>query len=252
MGALVELSKTGKPASLQAAPARSTCARLATLWVSSALLLAACASPPPTDEVPPDFVELSSFAPDIVLDVRYAGSDNFLGRPVAGYLAEKVYLARPAAAALVRVQQALRPFGLGLKVFDAYRPQRAVDDFVRWAEDLDDRRMQSRYYPRVDKANLFAEGYIAARSGHSRGATVDLTLVDLTSGEELDMGTPWDFFDPLSWPSSMAVGRQQRANRMLLQALMLAQGFVPLTEEWWHFGYRPEPYPETYFNFPVQ
>ena len=152
------------------------------------------------------------------------------------------------------MQAQLAPIGRGLKVFDAYRPQRAEDHFVRWAEDLADTKMKARYYPDVDKANLFRDGYIAAKSGHSRGSTVDLTIVSLNAGEpiELDMGTGWDHFGPKSWPSSREVTTQQRANRMLLQSLMVKHGFRPLAEEWWHFTLVDEPFPDTYFDFVVE
>lgn len=215
-------------------------------------LLPACQSAIDAERVPQSFVELSDYAPEILLEVRYFGADNFVGERIDGYEAPVVYMTRQSAAALRRVQSRLSQFGLGLKVFDAYRPQRAVDHFVRWAEDLDDERMKSRFYPQVEKANLFSDGYIAARSGHSRGSTVDLTLVELASGEELDMGTPWDFFDLASWPDSTQVSAQQQANRLLLRSLMLAAGFQPLSTEWWHFTLLNEPYPETYFDFPVR
>lgn len=219
------------------------------LLVSS---LTACQSITDAERVPDDFVELSAYAPDILLEVRYFGYDNFVGEPIDGYEAPLIYMTRRSAEALLGVQTRLSRFGLGLKVFDAYRPQRAVDHFVRWAEDLNDERMKSRFYPEVDKANLFDDGYIAARSGHSRGSTVDLTLVELSSGEELDMGTPWDFFDLASWPDSREVTTQQQANRLLLRSVMLAAGFQPITTEWWHFTLRDEPYRETFFNFPVR
>lgn len=194
---------------------------------------------------------MNEFAPGIVLEVRYNSNDNFVGERIDGYCADRVYMSRESAEALRSVQDALAPFGLGLKVFDAYRPQQAVDHFVRWAEDLSDVRMKDQFYPAVDKANLFSDGYIAARSGHSRGSTVDLTLIDLETGDELDMGTPWDFFDLSSWPDSDQVSTQQQANRLLLRQMMVAAGFVPLRTEWWHFGFANEPYPDTYFNFAV-
>ncbi len=160
-------------------------------------------------------------------------------------------MTREAATALADAQNELAAFGLSLKVFDAYRPQRAVDHFVRWAEDLEDRKMKAVFYPTVPKNILFDEGYISARSGHSRGSTVDLTLVDLESGEELDMGTPWDFFDPSSWPSFQDLSTQVRANRNLLAAVMTKHGFRAIRTEWWHFNLDNEPYPDTYFDFPV-
>jgi len=150
------------------------------------------------------------------------------------------------------VQGELAAFGMSLKVFDAYRPQRAVDHFVRWAQDLNDRKMKLVFYPAVAKEDLFSDGYIAERSGHSRGSTIDLTIVDSETGQELEMGTPWDFFDPLSWPSSLDLPVQARANRNLLNAVMTKHGFRALPEEWWHFTLENEPFPDTYFDFPIQ
>lgn len=193
-------------------------------------------------------IDISSAVPTVVVDARYAGSHNFVGAPVDGYLEAKVLLTKPAIEALRSVQAGLAEFGLGLKVFDGYRPQRAVDHFVRWARDLEDTETKDEFYPRVDKANLFSDGYIAERSGHSRGSTVDLTLVDLDTGRELDMGTPWDFFDLTSWPSSKKPSAKQRANRALLRSVMIAQNFRSLETEWWHFTLNDEPYPESYFD----
>jgi D-alanyl-D-alanine dipeptidase len=205
-------------------------------------------------DVPTGFVALRDVAPDVVVELRYLGAENFVGEPIDGYAAERCYLTAQAADALARVQAGLAEFGLGLKVFDAYRPQRAVDHFVRWASELGDTRKKARYYPRVAKERLFKEGYIAARSGHSRGSTVDLTLVSLHDErqEELDMGTPFDFFGPESHGLSASVTPQQRANRMLLRRVMMQQGFRPLVEEWWHFTLNDEPFPDTYFDFPVE
>lgn len=206
------------------------------------------------DALPPGFVYLEETVPGLVVDLRYYGSDNFVGRRVDGYDHPRAVLTSHAAAALARVQEALRPFGLGLKVFDAYRPQRAVDHFVRWAGDLDDRKTKAKYYPDVAKKDLFKEGYIAARSSHTRGSTVDLTIVAKEAGgavHELDMGSPFDFFSPVSWPTSTAVTPQQRANRALLQSVMNAHGFAPYAQEWWHFTLKEEPFPDTYFDFPL-
>ena len=202
------------------------------------------------------FVNLADFMAQhevaLTVDVRYFGADNFMGAKVDGYAAEKIYATEEAAAALLIVQKILNSRGLALKVFDAYRPQQAVDHFVRWAKDLGDARMKSKYYPRVNKENLFSEGYIASRSGHSRGSTIDLTIVNLADGAEFDMGTSWDFFDPLSWPLSDQVSLSQRANRDTLREVMIAGGFRPLDEEWWHFTLDEEPYPDRYFNFKVE
>ena len=184
--------------------------------------------------------------------MRYAGSENFVGRPIAGYEAPVCLLARDAIAGLARVQERLAAFGLGLKVFDCYRPKRAVADFAAWARDPGDQKRKADYYPNVDKSRLFELGYIAERSGHSRGSTLDVTLVDARTGAELDMGGAYDLFDTRSWPSDQDVGSQARANRMLLQDVMVGEGFRPLKEEWWHFTLNQEPYPETYFDFAVR
>ncbi|OQX08674.1 MAG: peptidase M15 [Desulfobulbaceae bacterium A2] len=206
-------------------------------------------------ELPPGFVYLDTVVADVRQDLRYATAQNFIGEPIDGYHGSRVILTREAAAAVAGVQDDLRPFGLGLKVFDGYRPQRAVDHFVRWAADLNDTRMRAEYYPDVDKKDLFKEGYIAERSSHSRGSTVDLTLVALIgdqAGEELDMGGSFDLFSPRSWPTSEGVSPPARAHRLLLHTLMVKHGFTPYAQEWWHFTLKAEPFADTFFNFPVQ
>jgi D-alanyl-D-alanine dipeptidase len=223
------------------------CLRALALGLSLALV--ACGALD-VDTVPADFVVVDD--PRITTDVRYYSTDNFVGERIDGYRAPRVYMSGAAYAALLGVVADLEAFGLGLKLFDAYRPQQAVNHFVRWAEDIDDTRMKSRYYPLVDKRNLFRDGYIAARSGHSRGSTVDLTIVDLATGEELDMGTPWDYFDLSSWGAYTEISAEQRANRALLRSAMARHGFNPITTEWWHFTLADEPYPATFFNFPVE
>ncbi|TVM36869.1 M15 family metallopeptidase [Oceanidesulfovibrio marinus] len=203
-------------------------------------------------ELPEGFVYLDEIAPTVAQEVRYYGEDNFVGARVDGYLAPRIIAARQVAEGLKTVQAELKPFGLGLKVFDAYRPQRAVDHFVRWARDLDDTKTKAKYYPDVPKSKLFEQDYIASRSGHSRGAAVDLTIVSLDDGAELDMGSGFDFFGPISWPDTDAINAQQRANRLLLRRLMLGHGFAPYPREWWHFSLKDEPFPDTYFDFPIQ
>jgi D-alanyl-D-alanine dipeptidase len=215
------------------------------------LMLFACANTASAQERPGSFVDARMLIPDLVVDMRYAGSDNFVGRPIAGYEAPICLLTRQAATALTEVQHALAPFGLGLKVFDCFRPRRAVADFVRWAQDPADQARKAEYYPRIDKSTLFVQGYIANRSGHSRGSTVDLTLIDLATGQDLDMGSGFDLFDTLSWPTEASMTPAQRANRLLLQSVMRAQGFRPYRQEWWHFTLDGEPFPETHFDFPV-
>ena len=204
--------------------------------------------------LPEGFVYLDEAIPGIVIELKYTTDDNFVGQPIDGYEHGHAILSEPAAAALAEVQAALQPFGLGLKVFDAYRPQRAVDHFVRWAGDLEDQRTKPDFYPDVAKEDLFEEGYIAARSGHSRGSTVDLTVVyrdEAGTVHELDMGSGYDFFGPISWPDSPAVTARQRANRALLHNAMIAHGFNHYPQEWWHFTLSDEPYPDTYFDFPI-
>jgi zinc D-Ala-D-Ala dipeptidase len=200
---------------------------------------------------PDDFVYLKNWAPTIQEDMRYYTANNFIGRPIHGYEKPVCILTKQAANALIKVQNALNEKNLGLKVFDCYRPQMAVDDFIQWSQNPDDQKMKEAYYPRIDKADLFKLHYIASQSGHTRGSTVDLTIIDLKNKTPLDMGTTFDFLDPLSHPSNRDITAIQFKNRMLLQKTMLKFGFMPIKTEWWHFTLRNEPYPDTYFNFPV-
>lgn len=220
----------------------------AALLAAALAVTAACAHAAPR---PDGFVDAGAAVPGLAVEMRYAGTDNFVGRRIDGYDAPLCLVSRATADALAKAQGQLKPFGLGLKAFDCYRPARAVAHFARWARDPADQARKAAYYPNVDKARLFELGYIAERSGHSRGSTVDVTLIDLATTRELDMGTPWDLFDTRSWPSDPNVSPAARANRMLLQSVMTAAGFRPLKEEWWHFTLRDEPFPETYFDFPV-
>jgi len=204
------------------------------------------------NQLPKGFVYVQKEIPSIELDVRYHTSNNFVGERVNGYKAAQAVLTVEASTALKKVQNYLQNFGLGLKVFDAYRPQKAVDHFVRWGKDLNDEKMKVTYYPNVEKKNLFKEGYIAKHSGHSRGSTIDLTLIDLTTKEELDMGTSFDKFDPCSWGHYQNITAQQRANRSFLQSVMILFGFKPYKQEWWHFTLKNEPYPKRYFDFDIE
>lgn len=215
-----------------------------------ALSLAGCAQAV-SPQSAAGFVDASALIPDLVVEMRYAGRENFVGRPIDGYNAPVCLLTRQAASALVQVQQQLAASGLGLKVFDCYRPARAVADFAQWARDPKDQARKADYYPNVDKSRLFELGYIAERSGHSRGSTLDVTIIDLKTSAEIDMGSGYDLFDTRSWPTDQTVSPLQRENRMKLQSVMTAHGFRPLAEEWWHFTFNSEPYPETYFDFPV-
>lgn len=191
---------------------------------------------------------LDEFDSTIQIDARYAGSDNFVGRPVDGYENERIAITFEAARALSMVQGSLADKGLGLKVLDAYRPQRAVDQFMRWTESPADTSTKSTYYPHLRKSDLVPQGYIWKKSGHSRGSTVDLTLV-YSSGQEADMGTPWDYFGPESWPSYSDIPDSSFVLRQLLRAEMMQAGFSPLREEWWHFTLKKEPFPDSYFDF---
>ncbi|OWV34586.1 peptidase M15 [Pacificimonas flava] len=202
--------------------------------------------------VQPQLIDIHRVAPNIRVDMRYYGDENFTGRPVPGYEAPQCLLSLEAAHALGGAQAELAEYDLGLKVFDCYRPQRAVDAFAAWAKDPADTLRKADYYPDVPKSELFERGYIARRSGHSRASTVDLTLVDLESGKELDMGSGYDLFDTLSWPADPRPDAQQRANRLLLRQAMLGVGFRPLKQEWWHFTLADEPYPDSYFDVPVR
>lgn len=197
-------------------------------------------------------MDAAGAVPGLRVEMRYFGAHNFVGRRIDGYEAPVCLLTREAAAALATAQAELAVSGLGLKVYDCYRPQRAVAHFARWARDLNDQSTKSEFYPNVDKTRLFELGYIAERSGHSRGSTVDLTIVDLATGAELDMGTPFDLFDTRSWPTDETVSAAAQSNRLRLQTLMRAHGFRALREEWWHFTLNGEPHPSTYFDFPVR
>lgn len=198
-----------------------------------------------------DFVLLSDYVPGIVQEIRYFSTYNFVGDRIDGYEEPVALLTREAARALKNVANEANVMGYRLKVFDAYRPARAVRHFVFWGiEDLD-LRMKPFFYPNLEKQVLFQEGYIAKESSHSRGSTVDLTLLDMATGKEVDMGSPFDLFDPISHPDNREVTDAQYDNRMLLQNLMVRAGFVPIDCEWWHFTLEDEPFPETYFDFPV-
>ncbi|MFD4634595.1 M15 family metallopeptidase [Streptomyces sp. NPDC058284] len=229
----------------------------------------------PEPKAPAEFVALRDVDPTIIQEMRYFTRHNFVGGPVDGYRKPMCILTEPAAKALHKAQRTLLRKGYSLKVYDCYRPQRAVDHFVRWAEDLNDERMKAEFYPRVDKSRLFADGYIAKKSGHSRGSTVDLTVVRLPApptrpyvpGEPLtpcygprserfpdnsvDMGTGFDCFDTLSHTDDPRITGKQRANRDLLRNVLTKEGFTNLPEEWWHFTHKPELFPDSYFGFPV-
>ena len=197
------------------------------------------------------FVLLADYVPGIVQEIRYYSTYNFVGDRIDGYEDPCALLTREAARALKAVGNEMNVRGYRLKIFDTYRPARAVKHFVLWGiEDLD-LRMKPYFYPDLNKQDLFAEGYIASQSSHSRGSTVDLTLLDMATGKELDMGSPFDLFSEVSHPDYKGVTQEQYENRMLLQRAMVRNGFEPIDCEWWHFTLADEPYPTTYFDFPV-
>lgn len=200
---------------------------------------------------PSGFVLLSDVIPHIVQEIRYFSTYNFIGDRIDGYEEPCALLTKEAARALKAVSNEMIVQGYRLKIFDAYRPACAVKHFVLWGLEDQDVRMKPYFYPDLEKQALFKEGYIAARSGHSRGSTVDLTLLDMQTGREVDMGSPFDLFSEVSHPDYCGITDEQYANRMMLQHVMVRCGFRPLDCEWWHFTLENEPYPDTYFEFPV-
>ena len=198
------------------------------------------------------FVSVGEAIPDVILEIRYYSTFNFIGERIDGYEQPVALLTREAAARLKEAGDELAGRGYRLRIYDAYRPQKAVDHFVRWAKDPSDTRMKAFFYPGLEKDELIPGHYIAEHSGHSRGSTVDLTLYDTRVQKDLDMGGPFDFFGELSHPDYKGVTEEQYANRMLLRNAMLRHGFLPLASEWWHFTLENEPYPDTFFTFPVR
>lgn len=205
-----------------------------------------------TSQLPAGFVYVGQVIPAVLVDMRYYGENNFAGTPIDGYNAPVAILTEKAAAALQAVDQDLGRQGYGLKIFDAYRPQKAVDHFARWSQDRTDQKMKALYYPNVNKADFFNLGYLAYRSGHSRGSAVDVTVVDRATGAELDMGGPFDLLDPVSGWYTTLITPEQSAHRRRLKKAMEAHGFRTISTEWWHWQLIAEPYPDTYFDFDVQ
>ena len=198
------------------------------------------------------FVSIGEAVPDAILEIRYYATYNFIGDRIDGYEEPAALITREAAKALKEVSDDVIRQGYRLKVFDAYRPQKAVDHFMRWARDPADIRMKPYFYPDLEKKDLIPQGYIAEHSGHTRGSTIDLTLFDMNTEKETDMGGPFDFLGELSHPDYKGVTEKQFENRMLLQSAMVRHGFRPLDTEWWHFTLENEPWPDTYFTFPVR
>ena len=200
---------------------------------------------------PSGFVLLAEHIPHIVQEIRYYSTYNFIGDKIDGYEEPCALLTKEAARALKSVSNEMIVQGYRLKVFDAYRPVCAVKHFVLWGIEDQDVRMKPYFYPEFEKQELFVKGYIASQSTHSRGSTVDLTLLDMATGKELDMGSPFDLFDPITHPDCKSITEEQYENRMILQRAMVRSGFLPIDCEWWHFTLADEPYPDTYFEFPV-
>ena len=199
------------------------------------------------------FVTLTDVVPDVILEIRYFGTYNFVGDRIDGYLEPTALLTKQAADSLRAVSDDVIKLGYRLKIYDAYRPQMAVDHFVRWAADFDDTRMKTYFYPNLEKNVLFPQEYICEKSGHTRGSTLDLTLFDMTTEKELDMGGTFDWFGPESHPDyTEGITKQQFQNRMILRDAMMRHGFKPFNTEWWHFTLENEPFPDTYFTFPVK
>lgn len=209
-----------------------------------------CCAVSPTDSS--GFVVLTDIVPEALTEVRYYTLYNFIGDRVRGYEEPVALVTKETAYALREVQAEIAPLGYVIKIFDSYRPQMAVDHFVEWARDVNDVRMQKYFYPEENKANLFAHGYIAYRSGHSRGSTVDLTLYDVRNDCDVDMGGTFDYFGYRSYPDYPHLTAEQKKNRQLLRSVMLKHGFRGIDTEWWHFTLNNEPYPSTYFNFAVK
>lgn len=202
-------------------------------------------------QLPNGFVYVQDFIPSIKVELRYYSTNNFIGRPVDGYLRDVAILSAKATEALKQIQLELKQENLSIMIYDSYRPQRSVNHFVKWAKNLHDTLNKKLFYPRVKKNELFDRGYIALKSGHTRGSTLDVTLIDLKTSKPLDMGSPYDFFGLESWVLNNKLTAKHRANRMQLQKIMLKYGFISYEKEWWHFTLKDEPFPNVYFDFPV-
>ena len=200
---------------------------------------------------PSGFVLLSDVIPSIVQEIRYFPTYNFVGDRIDGYEEPCAILTKEAARALKTVSNEMMVQGYRLKIFDTYRPACAVKHFVLWGIEDQDIRMKPYFYPELEKQELFLKGYVAKKSSHSRGSTVDLTLLDMATGKELDMGSPFDLFSEKSHPDFRGISDEQYENRMILRNVMLRNGFAPIDCEWWHFTLKDEPYPDTYFDFPL-
>lgn len=203
-------------------------------------------------KLPKGFSYVKDIIPGINVDLRYYGAHNFVGKKIDGYESSVLIFGTVATNALKKVEKELNAKGMALKIFDAYRPQKAVQHFKRWALQINDTLSKREFYPNIDKRNLFKLGYIASKSGHSRGSTIDLTIITLHDHKELDMGSPFDFFGPISHFNTPEINANQRKNRLMLKNVMSKYGFKGYLKEWWHFTLTNEPYQKTYFDFNVQ
>ncbi|WP_028892999.1 M15 family metallopeptidase [Tenacibaculum sp. 47A_GOM-205m] len=219
-------------------------------WILSLFLLISLGIQ--SQNLPEGFSYINDVSPTIQSELRYCYNNNFMGVAVNGYEENTLIATTATAKALKKVQDELALKKLGLKIYDAYRPQTAVNHFVKWARVMSDTIMKKQYYPEVNKRHLFKKGYISSKSGHSRGSTVDLTIINLETGEELDMGSPYDFFGVSSHITYENLSDHQKENRQLLQTVMKKHGFRSYSKEWWHFTLRGEPFPKTFFDFPVK
>lgn len=198
-----------------------------------------------------DFALVDECVPGIRWDAKYATWDNFTGKPVDGYLTNRIVGTKALCAALERAQEKAESLGFGLLLWDGYRPQRAVDCFLRWSRLPEDGRTKPRHYPNIDRADMFDKGYVARKSGHSRGSTVDLTLYHLATGDLAAMGGDHDLMDPISHHGAPGIAEIETANRHHLRTIMESCDFRRYDNEWWHYTLRDEPYPDTYFDFPI-
>ena len=221
-------------------------------FVALAAIASSCAEKGVAEMDSSDFVSVAEVIPDVILEIRYYSTYNFVGERIDGYGAPVALITKEAAAALKNVSDSLKTMGYRLKIFDAYRPQTAVNHFIRWAENVQDTAMKKYFYPMVDKSRLFDEGYICAKSSHSRGSTVDLTLFDMNTEREVDMGATFDWFGDESHPDYTNLTEEQLNFRNILRGAMLHFGFNPMDTEWWHFTLADEPYPDTYFDFEIR
>lgn len=204
------------------------------------------------NKLPVGFAYVKEIIPSIQVDLRYCYSNNFVGSSINGYVEPRCILTKKATLALKKAQTEFKKLGYGILVFDGYRPQRAVNHFVRWSKVIGDTITKNKFYPKLKKRDLFALEYIASKSGHSRGSTLDITLVKLYAGKQVDMGSPYDFFGEQSWVNFKDINDKKKSNRKLLQDIMNKNGFISYAKEWWHFTLKNEPFPNQYFDFTIK